>query len=224
MPAYFFQRAVDMTSSQFDTEIKSMQDLYKTQQGSLSAVEYIRQLARDDEKTGLNPQQLLSGAGRTKRLMPGRMYMFNYRNPISKAKLPYYDMFPVVLVINTYENDGYFQGINFHYLPPEYRAELMEQFYRFTMNTGAEGDNIGSTIRTRVMERVDFEFMKKRRQFMSFKPAWRRYNMQAVIGQYLFIPPKAWDFVVQLPLGRFRKAGLNRVWMESIKERRRRLK
>jgi len=222
MPAYFFQRALDMTSSQFDEEMTSMRTLYKTAQGSQTAVQYLRELAEDDDS--FNPVQLMQGAGRTKRLMPGRMYMFNYRNPISKSRLPYYDMYPVVLVINTYEEKGYFQGINFHYLPPIYRAELMDQFYRFVINDQATGSNIGSTIRTKVMPRVDFEFMKKRRQFMSFKPAWKRYNMQTVIGQYLYIPPKAWDFVVQLPMGRFRKAGLNRVHMESLKKRRQKLK
>ena len=89
MPAYFFQRALDMTSSQFDEEMTSMRTLYKTAQGSQTAVQYLRELAEDDDS--FNPVQLMQGAGRTKRLMPGRMYMFNYRNPISKSRLPTVD-------------------------------------------------------------------------------------------------------------------------------------
>ena len=43
MPAYFFQRALDMTSSQFDEEMTSMRTLYKTAQGSQTAVQYLTQ-------------------------------------------------------------------------------------------------------------------------------------------------------------------------------------
>jgi hypothetical protein len=148
--------------------------------------------------------------------------MFNYRNPLSKAKADYYDMFPVVLVTNVYQDKGYFSGLNFHYLPPIFRAELMDELFKYMMNPGSQGDDIATSIRAKMAPRVDFEFMKKRRNLMSFKPMYRRYNMNAVIGQYLYVPPKAWDFIVMMPLARFRKAGINKVYRDSMTERRKR--
>lgn len=218
MPAYFFQRAINMTSEEFDFEFKSMKQLYEKFDGD--PVDYIRKLGEDEAKT--NPNQLLQGAGRTKRLLPGRVYMFNYRNPISKASADYYDMYPVVMVINVYEQKDYFNALNFHYLPPFYRAELMNELFKYMVNPNVTGDELATTIRAKLAPRVNYEFLKKRRNLMSFKPLWRRYNMQRVIGQYLYVPPKAWDFIIQMPVGRFRKAGINRVYRDSLTERRKR--
>ena len=218
MPAYFFQKAINMTSEEFDFEFKSMREMYKEFEGD--PIKRIRELGEEEAKN--SPNQLLQSAGRTKRLLPGRMYMFNYRNPISKATADYYDMYPVVLVMNVYEQKDYFQGLNFHYLPPIYRAELMDQLFQYVMNSGTQGDELSTTIRAKLEPRVNYEFMKKRRNLMSFKPLFKRYNMNNVIGQYLYVPPKAWDFIMMMPLARFRKAGINRVYRDSLTDRRRR--
>ena len=218
MPAYFFQRAINMTSEEFDFEFKSMREMYKKFEGD--PIKRIRELGEEEAKN--SPNQLLQSAGRTKRLLPGRMYMFNYRNPISKAKADYYDMYPVVLVMNVYQQKDYFQGLNFHYLPPIYRAELMDQLFQYVMNSGTQGDELSTTIRAKLEPRINYEFMKKRRNLMSFKPLFKRYNMNNVIGQYLYVPPKAWDFIMMMPLARFRKAGINRVYRDSLTDRRKR--
>ena len=218
MPAYFFQKAIKMTSEEFDFEFKSMREMYKKFEGD--PIKRIRELGEEEAKN--SPNQLLQSAGRTKRLLPGRMYMFNYINPISKATADYYDMYPVVLVMNVYEQKDYFQGLNFHYLPPIYRAELMDQLFQYVMNSGTEGDELSTTIRAKLEPRINYEFMKKRRNLMSFKPLFKRYNMNNVIGQYLYVPPKAWDFIMMMPLARFRKAGINRVYRDSLTDRRRR--
>ena len=217
MPAYFFQRAIDMAQEDFEQELKSMRALYE---GDIRPVERIREIAQ--EQDDVNPNQLLVGTGRTKRLLSGRLYMFNYRNSIAKNELPYYDMYPVVLVIRHQPSKGYFQGLNFHYLPPKYRAELLDELYRYMINEGTEGDNISTTIRARLSPRVNYEFMKKRRNMMSFKPLFRRYNIDRVIGQYLYVPPKAWDVITMMPVARFRKRGINSVWMDSLADRRKR--
>ena len=159
MPAYFFQRAINMTSEEFDFEFKSMKQLYEKFDGD--PIDYIRKLGEDEAKT--NPNQLLQGAGRTKRLLPGRVYMFNYRNPISKASADYYDMYPVVMVINVYEQKDYFNALNFHYLPPFYRAELMNELFKYMVNPNVTGDELATTIRAKLAPRVNYEFLKKRR-------------------------------------------------------------
>ena len=218
MPAYFFQRAIEMTSEEFDFEFKSMKEMYRKFEGD--PIKRLREIGEEEARN--SPNQLLQSAGRTKRLLPGRMYMFNYRNPISKATADYYDMYPVVLVMNVYEQKDYFQGLNFHYLPPIYRAELMDQLFNYVINSGTTGDELATTIRARLERRVNYDFMKKRRNLMSFKPMFKRYNMQRVVGQYLYVPPKAWDFIMMMPLARFRKAGINRIYRDSLTERRKR--
>ena len=71
MPAYFFQRAINMTSEEFDFEFKSMREMYKEFEGD--PIKRIRELGEEEAKN--SPNQLLQSAGRTKRLLPGRMYM-----------------------------------------------------------------------------------------------------------------------------------------------------
>ena len=53
----------------------------------------------------------------------GRLNMFFY-DPKHKKKLPYYDMFPIVLPFEKHKNG--FTGINFHYLPIYMRIKLLE--------------------------------------------------------------------------------------------------
>ncbi len=218
MPGYVFDKVLNMTSDNFGIQFKSMRDLYVKENGD--PIEYLREMAQ--EEMDLRPQRILSGSGGTKRLLPGRFYMFKY-NPINKGKpnLPYYDMFPVVLVTNVYPK--YFQGINFHYLPPIFRAELMDELYKYIIAPNVQSKDIGASIRARLnTDRVNYEFMAKRYQLRSFKPAFKRYNNKNVIGRFLYVPPLGWDAVMMMPLQRFRGAGINRVWKDSQEERRRR--
>jgi hypothetical protein len=47
--------------------------------------------------------------------------------PSSRRQLPYWDRLPLIFPIEIYP-DG-FLGINLHYLPPMYRAKLMDALY-----------------------------------------------------------------------------------------------
>jgi len=66
----------------------------------------------------------------------GMMYCFFY-DPKTKDDLPYWDKFPVVLVLERY-NDG-FLGLNLHYLPIKYRMAFLSKLMRFAQLT-AEDD------------------------------------------------------------------------------------
>ena len=89
MPAYFFEELVHLTGEEFDTKFKSMQSMYKTEQGD--PVERLREMAAETSDEA--PSTILSGAGKTRRLMEGRFYFFKYL-PKMRNELPYYDMFP----------------------------------------------------------------------------------------------------------------------------------
>ena len=58
------------------------------------------------------------------RIMPGFLYMFVY-DPKTKAKLPYYDTFPLVFPFAKTPNG--FLGLNMHYLPYQLRVLLLER-------------------------------------------------------------------------------------------------
>lgn len=220
MPAYFFDKLVNLVGDDFDMEFKSMKDLYEKEQGD--PVERLREMAAEQRRT--NPTEILSGAGRTRRLLPGRMYMFKYM-PKMASKLPYYDMFPVGLVMNVRPDKGYFSMLNFHYLPHKERAEVMDALYPFMMFPAVKAKDIGGSLRARVnTNRINYEFMKKRMNMRGFLPLWKRYDYKRVVGQYLYVPPVGWDTIMMLPVSRFRKSGINRVWMDSMAERRSRKK
>ena len=57
----------------------------------------------------------------------GTMQMFFY-DPKHKETLPYYDLFPLIVVIGPAE--GGFYGLNLHYLPPILRAKMLDALMR----------------------------------------------------------------------------------------------
>ena len=213
MAAYLFQELAQLTADEFGMKFKSMKDLYTKEQGD--PVARLRELA--DEQTRVSPQKMLIYSERTKRLRPGRMYMMHYK-PKDINKLPYYDRFPVFLCMNVHKE--WFTGLNFHYLPPENRVELMDQLYPFVMAPEVKADDMARSLRVKLSPRVDYEFLKKRRSMMSFKPMWKRYRRDSVLGQFAYMPPIAWDIITMLPVQQFRKSSINRVWRESQIKRR----
>ena len=60
----------------------------------------------------------------------GGLYCFYY-NPIGKKDLPYYDKFPLVLVLEKY-SDGIL-GLNLHYLPLQYRLAFLGKLMDFAV-------------------------------------------------------------------------------------------
>ena len=145
MPAYFFEDLVHLTGQEFDTKFKSMSQMYNMEQGD--PVERLREMAAEASENA--PSTILSGAGKTRRLMPGRFYFFKYL-PKMRNELPYYDMFPAGLCMGVNRDKGYFSMLNFHYMPPKFRAELMDAIYPFVIFPNVQGKDIGSSIRARV--------------------------------------------------------------------------
>ena len=61
----------------------------------------------------------------------GRMSMFYY-DPKTKSKMPFYDIFPLVLPVDVFK--GGFVGLNFHYLPYPLRFKLLQDLQQYTSN------------------------------------------------------------------------------------------
>jgi hypothetical protein len=133
----------------------------------------------------------------------GKMYTFFY-DPKHKDVLPYYDMFPLIFLVDFRENG--FLGINLHYLPPVLRAKLMDSLYQTINNTKYDDT-------TKL--RISYQILASASKYRWFKPCLKHYLWDHVQGNYLNIEPTNWDSALMLPTEQFRKATKDKVWRES---------
>lgn len=136
---------------------------------------------------------------------PGFMYLFNY-DPKMKDELPYYDRFPLVFPFEA-DGDG-FLGMNLHYIPPLYRARLMDNLYDLTNNS-----KFDETTKLR----ASYSMLKSAARYKYFRPCIKRYLNSHVRSKFLLIPSNEWDLALFLPLERFAKSTKNNVYKESRK-------
>ena len=78
-----------------------------------------------------SPSELFASGKMLGRPSAGRMSMFFY-DPKFKQRLPYYDIFPLVLPLETAK--GGFIGLNFHYLPYGARFSFLQQLQSYATN------------------------------------------------------------------------------------------
>ena len=143
------------------------------------------------------------------RFLEGRMYNFFY-DPKTKDKLPYYDRFPVILLLEA--NQQGFSGLNLHYIPPRYRVKLLNELYDFIVTDDEEDDE---NMKTRI--RVTYEILQSTAKMKFFRPCYKRYLTSHIEGRALEIIPEYWDIMAMLPVGRFEKESVRKVYSESIR-------
>ena len=135
----------------------------------------------------------------------GKVYSFNYAAKNAKT-LPYYDRYPMVLIIRRDGKKGYFDGINLHYVNPYYREILLR---------GISHLHISGSDRYLVNE-----FRETVSKFVQriFRPCYHRYRMDHVRNmRYLPIPGILPVHFGAVKDQTFIKSGLQRVWMDSLK-------
>lgn len=133
----------------------------------------------------------------------GSMYMFFY-DPKHKETLPYYDRFPLVIVIGPAE--GGFLGLNLHYLPPTLRAKFLDGLLEIT-NNKRYTDNTKFTI--------TYEMLKKAARFKYFKPCVKHYLTDHVRSRFAKVQSPEWEIAVFLPTADFAKASKSKVYSDS---------
>ena len=132
----------------------------------------------------------------------GRLNLFVY-NPKLRAKLPYYDIFPLVLPLEPIK--GGFMGMNFHYLPPLLRFRLLERMQarasdrRFDSNTKFE---------------VNYDDVKS---IKIVKPTIKKYLYAYCQTGFLRINADDAAVAIYLPVQRFKKAPEATVYADSRK-------
>ena len=179
------------------------------ERGSREAMQWFNQLVREMfEQTELSPEEtilrdksrLIQKSGYKRE---GSMYLFNYL-PKGRAKLKYYDTFPLVFILN-FTDDG-FLGLNLHYLPPS----LRQRFFML-MRTKARGSMENKWTKMY----INYQLLRKNRAFRFYRPCIRKYKTKYIGSRILHIFPKDWDLVIHLPIERFKKSVRQAIWMES---------
>lgn len=144
-----------------------------------------------------NPAQL------TMKLQPGRMYCFFYE-PIYRAQLEYYDRFPLVLLYK--RSISGFSGINFHYLPYQYRVILLYRLMQYKTNNKMDEN-------TRI--KYNWAAIKGVGKFAAAVPAFHQYNFAGMRSQFREIRAYDWCTALLLPVEKMVKLSEDRVWEKS---------
>ena len=132
----------------------------------------------------------------TKRPNFGMMNLFYYR-PKGAEKLPYYDIFPLVIPLGRRLNDG-FVGINFHYLSVPQRWLLLERLSMFQVPSELDAfdtEEGGGDVMAL--------FWSKIRRKRGVKPIVRRYLTKYIKSYFLKIELSEMLIALSIPMERF---------------------
>lgn len=138
---------------------------------------------------------------RSKQIIGG-MFMFTY-DPKHKETLPYYDVFPLVIVLKPAK--GGFLGLNLHYLPPKLRM----QFFANIMDI--QGSNVDEDTKFKLTYRM----LQKSSNLRYFKPCVKHYLNSQVTSKFAEVPAPEWEIAIFLPTAQFRKANSYKVHYDS---------
>jgi hypothetical protein len=143
---------------------------------------------------------------KTGRFEVGGLYYFYY-DPKGKQDLPYYDRFPLVLVLDK-SPDG-FMGLNLHYIPVKYRIALLDKLMDYAV---LDGNN------DIMRMRVSYDILNSSKRYREFRPCLKKYLFGYVQSKMLKVQPDEWDIAAFLPVQQFKKATVNEVWQDSQTE------
>jgi len=133
----------------------------------------------------------------------GKMYFYFY-DPKTKDTMPYYDRFPLVIPIESY-NDG-FLGLNLHYIAPKYRMTLLDKLSVTASN---------KTYDERTKLRLNYRYLANASRVFEATPCIKRYLYGHIQSRFLEITADEWDIAALLPMESFVGASTSKVYAES---------
>ena len=155
-----------------------------------------------------NPGRLLHARqgngsdGITDTITRGNFYTFLYE-PRSARTLPYFDVMPLTLVFET--GEGWFRGLNFHYLDYRLRMRLLEHLMGYATTLTGE---------TRIL--FDWEEARDCSAGHLILPIRGRYWMDCVKTKFKLIEPRHWALMTMLPCEQFAKEYKLKVWKDTM--------
>jgi hypothetical protein len=162
--------------------------------------------AKNVKKLGkLGPGKVLRDERLTKKASAktGDMVMYTYK-PKHKETLPYYDTFPLTIVVGP-AKDGFY-GINLHYLPPKVRAIFLDK-----LNDVASNQKFDKTTRFR----ITYNLLKATKNYKYFKPCFKHYLTEGVNSNIMKVNAEEWNIAIFLQTASFKKSSQTKVWADS---------
>ena len=153
---------------------------------------------------GINREALMKEepVNSTGRRIIGSMQMFFY-DPKYKDVLPYYDRFPLVIVVKPAK--GGFLGLNLHYLPPILRAQFLDALMDNV--TSKKSENAKFKLTTRLLAGTsELEF---------YKPCIKHYLNEHVRSKFAEVKAPEWEIATFLPTAMFEKANKRKRYGDS---------
>jgi hypothetical protein len=135
--------------------------------------------------------------------LTGRMIMFFY-DPKLKETLPYYDRFPLVIVVKL--NKKGFMGLNLHYLPYDLRAKLLDGLFTIYKQKHLNENK---------KLQLSYDLLRQSSRLRYFKPCLKQYLNGHLRSKFYVVDPEEWEMVLTLPTERFEKKDKKFVWEQS---------
>lgn len=135
----------------------------------------------------------------------GSMNMFFY-DPKGKDTLPYYDRFPLAIIVGPAEKGFY--GLNLHYLPPILRAKFLDALLDVTNNKKYD-----ETTRFQ----MSYKMLQATSKTRYFKPCFKHYLTQHVRSRLARVPAPEWEIATFLPTASWEKSSAANVYKDSRK-------
>jgi len=173
-------KEVKRSAQWFQDKIKGLKGEVKNRFSSTNAAKFYR----ESEK--------INDAVFKRRVSLGDLFCYYY-NPKYRKTLPYYDMFPMIMLLSAEKET--FLGINFHYLRPKWRAILLD---RVTAKIGG-----------------GLPKWSKLRNIKQIAPTIKRYRFDHIMRKVIPIEEDEQEIAIFLPTERFKKSGKAKVWSES---------
>jgi len=168
----------------------------KSREWFIQSLKNIRNISRTSL---LNDSLLLQ----KKKPIIGRMFMFFY-DPKTKETLPYYDNFPLVIMVGP--APGGFYGLNLHYLSPRLRALFFDELMEHMTN-----DKYDETTRFR----LTYSLLSSTRRMRLFQPCFKRYLFEHMQSRTVEVQPTEWEIAMFLPTDSFVGADRQAIWKET---------
>ncbi len=149
------------------------------------------------------PQMLKDDRLEKSEATQGDMVMYVY-DPKLKKTLPYYDTFPLTIVVGP-AKDGFY-GINLHYLPPKVRAIFLDKL----------GDIVNNKKFNKTTKfKITYNLLKATKSYKYFKPCFKHYLTKHVNSSVMKVSAEEWNIAIFLQTAQFKKKAIGTVWSDS---------
>lgn len=139
----------------------------------------------------------------TTQILPGAMYMYKY-DPKTKDDLPFYDGFPLVIVIGLTATG--WTALNLHYISYAVRAKLFEKLWL-----------IASKYKNNKQQvlRLNWKLLSNVARFPEVRPCVKQYLYSHVQSRMIKIDVQDWKTAMLLPVETFYKKSFSYVARNS---------